>query len=147
MQSADAGTGISCEVIATNGAGATAARSNTVQVPKPAPGLAVVLGASVRGATVSVKLACTGANACSGVLKLVTRLTSGHGRRKRVRNVTIGLTSFSLALGRRASFRVYLTGQGRQLLARAGRRGLRVQIAGSGVRAHAAVLRISSKGR
>lgn len=147
VQSADAGTGISCEVTATNGAGATAARSNTVQIPKPAPGLAVFLGASVRGATVSVKLGCTGANACSGVLKILTRLSSGHGRHRRVRNVTIGLASFSLALGKRASFRVYLTGQGRQLLGRAGRRGLRAQIAGSGVRAHTAVLRVPSKRR
>ena len=147
VQKADRGAGISCEVIAANGAGATAARSNTVQIPPPVPGIAVVLGASVRGATVSVKLSCTGAAACSGVLKLVTRLTSGHGRRKRARNVTIGLASFSLALGKRATFSVYLTGAGRKLLGHAGRRGLETQIAGSGVQAHTVMLRAPSKRR
>jgi hypothetical protein len=110
-------------------------------------GIAIFLGASVKGAVVSVKLSCPGAMACSGVLKLVTRITGGRGRHKRARNVTIGLASFSLALGKRATFRVYLNSQGRKLLARAGRRGLKVQVAGSGVRARTVVLRAPSTRR
>jgi hypothetical protein len=147
VQSADAGHGISCEVTASNGAGATASTSNTVQIPKPAPGLAVFQSASVKGATVSITLRCTGANACSGVLKILTKVTTGHGRHKKARNIMAGLASFSMALGKSLTLRIHLTGQGRKLLGQAGKKGLEVQIAGNGVRAHTVVLRAPSKRR
>jgi hypothetical protein len=81
-------------------------------------------------------------------MRIVVRVTTRQGRRKKTSNVTIGVASFSMAAGKRVTLRVHLTGQGRKLLGRAGRRGLHVQIAGSGVQAHAAVLRPPpSKGR
>lgn len=141
IQRADSGNGIACEVTASNAAGVAASTSNTVQISKLTPGLAVLQGVSVRGATVSVTLLCMGTNPCSGAMKIFIRLTAGRGRHKRMRNVTIGLASFSIGLGKRATFRVYLTGQGRKLLAGAGRRGLRAQIGGVGVKAGAVVLR------
>jgi hypothetical protein len=145
VQSADAGHGISCEVTASNAAGASAAMSNTLQVPKPASGVAVFKGASVAGSTVSIKLLCTGASACSGVLKLLTKLTAGHRGHQKTRNVTDGLASFSMGLGKSLTLRIHLTRQGRKLLGRAGRGGLKAQIAGNGVRAHTVVLRAPSK--
>jgi hypothetical protein len=144
-QSADAGHGISCEVTASNAAGASAAVSNALQVPKLAHGVAVFKSASVAGSTVSIKLLCTGASACSGVLKLLTKVTTGHGRHKQTRNVTDGLASFSMGLGKSLTLRIHLTRQGRKLLGRAGRGGLKAQIAGNGVRAHTVVLRAPSK--
>ncbi|MGO9249136.1 MAG: hypothetical protein ACLQQB_00295 [Solirubrobacteraceae bacterium] len=146
LQRADAGNGIVCEVIATNAAGATVSTSNTVQIPALIPGLAVLQGVSVRGATISVTLRCTGTNPCSGAMRIRTRLTTDRGRHRRTRTVTIGLASFSIGLGHSATFRVYLTGQGRQLLRRAGRGGLRVQIAGIGIRASTVVLRQPRRG-
>jgi hypothetical protein len=146
VQRADSGNGIACEVTASNAAGVAASTSNTVQIPKLTPGVAVLQGVSVRGDTVSVTLRCTGTNPCSGAMRILTRLTTGRGQQKRTRNVTIGLASFSIGLGHRATFRVYLTGQGRHLLARAGRGGLRVQIAGVGVRATTVVLRQPRRG-
>jgi hypothetical protein len=139
--SADAGLGIACEVTASNGAGTLASTSNTVQIPKPQLGLAVLAGARVKGATVYVKLRCTGENVCSGVARIEVRAASGHGRHKRTHTVTIAVGSYSMAVGRTITLRIGLTGQGRALLARAGRRGLKVQIAGSGVEATSAVLK------
>jgi hypothetical protein len=139
VQSADVGAGVACEVTASNGAGATGTLSNTVTIPKPVPGVAAFQSAHVKGATVSVTLRCTGASACSGALKLAVRL--GHGRHGKARTVTIGLASFSMAVGKRVTLRVHLTGEGRKLLAQAGKRGLAVQIAGRHVRGHTAVLR------
>jgi hypothetical protein len=145
VQSTDAGHGIACEVTASNAAGASAAMSNTVQIPKLTPGVAVFKSVSVKGSTVSVKLLCTGTRACSGVLKILTRVTTGHGRHKKARNVTIGLASFSMALGKSLTLRIHLTGEGRKLLKQAGKRGLKVQITGTGLQAHNPVLKATSK--
>jgi hypothetical protein len=147
VQNADSGNGVACEVTASNAAGATIAISNTITIPKPPPGKVVVLGASVTGGTVSVKLGCTGVSACSGVMRILARVTTGRGRHKRTRSTTIGLASFVLGLGKRERFRVYLTSQGRKLIGRAGKRGLRVQITGINVQAHTAVLREPVKRR
>ena len=138
VQGADAGKGIACEVTASNGAGATGSTSNTVAIPAP---IAVFAGVKVKGAVASVTLSCPGAAPCSGVLKLVAQVVTKHGKRKRASNVTIGVASFSIGAGKRVTLRVRLTGQGRKLLGKAGRKGLKVQIAGSGVQAHAAVLK------
>lgn len=144
VQGADAGKGLACEVTASNGAGATGSTSNTVAIPTP---IAVFAGVKVKGAVASVTLSCPGAAPCSGVLKLVARVVTKHGRRKRAGNVTIGVASFSIGAGKRVTLHVRLTGQGSKLLGKGGGKGLRVQIAGSGVKAHTALLRPASKGR
>jgi hypothetical protein len=144
LQAADQGHSITCSVTAGNGAGAASANSNTVAIPVP---LALFAGVKVKGSVASVTLRCPGPGACSGVMRILARVTTRHGRRKKTSNVTIGVASFSMAAGKRVTLRVHLTGPGSQLLRRAGRRGLRVQIAGSGVQAHAAVLRQPSSKR
>jgi hypothetical protein len=138
LQAADQGHSITCTVTAGNGAGAVTVNSNAVAIPVP---LALFVGVKVKGSVASVTLRCPGPGACSGVMRIVARVTTRQGRRRHTSNVTIGVASFSMAAGRRVTLRVLLTGQGRKLLGRAGRRGLRVQIAGSGVQAHAALLR------
>jgi hypothetical protein len=138
VQAVDQGKALACSVTAGNGAGAATAGSNAVTIPVP---LAVFVGAKVKGAVASVTLSCPGPGACSGVLKLVARAVTKHGKRKTTSNVTIGSASFSMAAGKSVTLNVHLTGQGRKLLGKAGKKGLKVQIAGTGVQAHAAVLK------
>jgi hypothetical protein len=138
LQAADQGHTITCAVTAGNGAGAATATSNAVTIPVP---LAVLVGVKVKGAVASVTLRCPGPGSCSGVMRIVARVTTRHGRHKTTSNVTIGVASFSMAAGKSVTLRVHLTGAGSKLLRRAGRRGLKVQIAGIGVQAHTAVLK------
>jgi Carboxypeptidase regulatory-like domain len=144
LQAADQGHSITCSVTAGNGAGAATVNSNTVAIPVP---LAVFAGVKVKGSVASVTLRCPGPGACSGVMKIVVRVVTKHGGRKKTSNVTIGVASFSMAAGKKVTLRVSLTGQGRKLLGKAGRRGLKVQVAGSGVSAKAAVLKEVAKRR
>lgn len=142
VQSADVGTGISCEVTATNAAGSTAVASNTLEIPKPAPGVAVVTAVHIKGSNVSITLRCTGASACTGSVKLLATVLSGHGKHKHARSTAIGTTvSFTIPLGASATLRVHLTGQGLKLIAHAGKRGLTVQIGGAGVTGRKYVLK------
>ena len=140
VQHADEGYGIACEVTAANGAGATSAISNTLAIPELAPGVAVVLGVRVQGATVTVKLGCTGLSACSGKLRLIARVTTGHRRHTKTYRVQVGQASFAMGLGKRLTLHVRLVGGGAALVRRSGRRGLRAQILGPGVQAHRTVL-------
>jgi hypothetical protein len=142
LQAADQGHSITCSVTAGNGAGAASANSNTVAIPVP---LAVFAGVKVKGAVASVTLRCPGPGACSGVMKLVARVVTKNGKRKKTSKVTIGSASFSMAAGKSVTLRVHLTGQGRKLLGQGGRKGLKVQIAGTGVTAKTAVLKEAAK--
>ena len=142
LQAADQGHSITCSVTAGNGAGAATANSNTVAIPVP---LAVFAGVKVKGTVASVTLRCPGPGACSGVMKLVALVVTKNGKRKKTSKVTIGSASFSIAAGKSITLRVHLTGQGRKLLGQAGRKGLKVQIAGTGVTAKAAVLKEAAK--
>ena len=144
LQAADQGQAITCSVTAGNGAGAATAMSNAVMIPVP---LAVLVGVKVKGAVASVTLRCPGPGSCSGVMKIVARVVTKHGKRKKTSNVTVGVASFSMAAGKSVTLRVHLTGQGRKLLGKAGRRGLKVQIAGSGVQARTATLKAAKAGK
>lgn len=138
VQAADQGKSITCVVWAGNGAGAASATSNAVAIPVP---LAVFVSVKVKGAVASVTLRCPGPGSCSGAMKLVASVVTKHGKRKKTSKVTIGVASFSMAAGKSVTLRVRLTAQGRKLLTKAGKKGLKVQIAGSGVQAHTAVLK------
>ena len=88
LQAADQGHSITCSVTAGNGAGAASANSNAVAIPVP---LAVFAGVKVKGAVASVTLRCPGPGACSGVMKIVARVVTKHGKRKKTSKVTIGV--------------------------------------------------------
>jgi len=141
LQIADLGNSITCSVTAGNGAGAASATSKAIAVPKP---LAVAgASASVKGNFAMLKLTCTGAAACTGTLKLIARVRQG----RRTTSVTVGTARFSIAVGKSATLRVRLTARGRSLVGKAGRRGLKVTLSGSGVKAQAAKLKPASKRR
>ena len=135
LQTADLGSSITCSVTAGNGAGAVSATSNAIAVPKPL----VVAGASasVKGNVAMLKLTCTGAAACSGTLKLTAQVRHG----KRTTNVTVGTARFSIAVGKSATIHVRLTAKGRSLVGKAGKRGLKVKLSGSGVKGRTLVLK------
>jgi hypothetical protein len=136
LQAADQDRSITCSVTAGNGAGATIATSKAVVIPVP---LAVFAGVKVKGTVASVTLRCPGPGSCSGVMKIFTRVAKS-GKHK-TSNVTIGVASFSVGTGKRVTLHVHLTGSGGKLLRHAGRRGLKVQITGTGVKAHNSVLK------
>ncbi len=135
LQTADLGSSITCSVTAGNGAGASTVASNAVAVPKPI--VAAGASATVKGNVAMLKLTCTGGGPCSGTLKLVARVRQG----KRTTTVTVGTARYSIVRTKSATIRVPLTAKGRSLLSKAGKRGLKVTLSGSGVKGRTLVLK------
>jgi hypothetical protein len=89
--------------------------------PDSSPPLANV---SLAGSTLTVqstekalvRLACTGTTTCAGRLTLSARSTSGKGRKKHTRTVTIGSASFSVAAGKTIAVKLALTAAALKLL-------------------------------
>ena len=111
--------------------------------PKPTPGTAFFARVGqVKGGKALIRTRCVGDTACRGVAKLIARVTAkravkrGGNRRlaRRARNVVIGKSRFNIPAGKRGVVRIKLTGTGRKLLKKAGKRGLRVQLVGSGLK-------------
>ncbi|HTZ64350.1 MAG TPA: carboxypeptidase regulatory-like domain-containing protein [Solirubrobacteraceae bacterium] len=138
LQPADQGRSITCTVWAGNGAGVASATSSALAIPVPR---AVFVSAKVKGALQLITLRCPGPGACSGIVKLVARVTTGRGKRRKTSNVAIGSAPFSIAAGKSVTLAVRVTGQGPKLLIKSGRRGLKVQITGTGLKATAATLK------
>jgi hypothetical protein len=135
LQTADLGSSITCSVTAGNGAGAITVASNAVAVAKPI--VAAGASATVKGNVAMLKLTCTGGGPCSGTLKLLARVRQG----KRTTTVTVGTARYSIARTKSATIRVPLTAKGRSLLGKAGKRGLKVTLSGSGVKGRALTLK------
>jgi hypothetical protein len=135
LQTVDLGSPITCSVTAGNGAGAITVASNAVTAPKPI--VAAGASASVKGNAAMLKLTCTGGGTCSGTLKLIARVRQG----KHTTNVTVGTARYSIARTKSATIRVPLTAKGRSLLGKAGKRGLKVTLSGSGVKGRALTLK------
>jgi hypothetical protein len=152
----------------------TTARTTTTATSTPiATGTAQAGGsAPVKDGVAAIRLTCSGPGACTGTLELIARITHDHaarrgrprtagrhggprtagrrGRRRssrRTRNVVIGTAAFSLARGASETLDVHLSATGQRLLRKAGKRGLRVSVAGSGVRAGPLVLRAAEPKR
>jgi PKD repeat protein len=94
----------------------------STDVPQPSFEGVRVRGGAVRlsrGAA-PIRLACsaTAVGACTGRLRLVTRLRAGRGRA--ARTVRLGTARFSIRSGRRARMHVNVSRRGRRLLARHG---------------------------
>lgn len=135
LQAADEGHSVTCSVTAGNGAGTASATSSAVKLAQP---LAVSgVTASVKGNSALLKLSCTGGGACAGTLKLVVRTRGRHG----TSSVVIGQAHFSIAAGKSATVHVHLKSEGASLLAKAGKRGLKVTLSGSGVKGRTLVLK------
>jgi hypothetical protein len=123
--------------------------SSTGAVATLVEGVAVAATtATVKHATAKIVLHCTGAGACGGSVKLVEGVTKKHfakhdGKRVSVRHtrkLVIGTAGFSLRAGASETLHVHLTGIGRALLGRAGKKMLKVKLTGSGVKSGALIL-------
>ncbi len=110
----------------TGGSGASVASGTAVAAAK----------APVKGGKAAVALHCTGAGPCSGTLLLQVAATGKHHTKRRTSQrslLTIGRASFSFATGGDATVSVHLTGKGRALLRKAGKKGLHARLAGTGL--------------
>lgn len=136
VQVADQGTGLTCQVTATNKTGGLSAMSNTLMVPvappPPTPKPVVKL-LSVRilvsGGSARVPIACAQAN-CTGAIELTKRIVirSHHrnGTRFRRETIVLGKVAYALGADHSDTIAIQLTRAGRRMLARARHHRLRV---------------------
>jgi hypothetical protein len=108
----------------------------------------------VRHGIAAVELRCAGAGRCDGTLELVARVKQNgaakrHSRRgsRHVRDVVIGRADFSIAPGTSETVDVHLTKRGRTLLRQVGKRGLEVEVKGSGLQSAPLVLKVTARSR
>ncbi|MHB1808481.1 MAG: hypothetical protein ACYCU0_04210 [Solirubrobacteraceae bacterium] len=118
----------------------TTTTTSTSSTPPPSTAGTATTGARAKAlkGRAEVSLSCAG-GPCSGRVLLrvtiVKRVRKGHRVLRRKRIVTIGSASFSLAAGAHETVAVRLDALGARLLRQAGRRGLRAQVGGTGVKA------------
>jgi hypothetical protein len=133
---------------------ARAGASGCVQPPSASLAVAARV-VRVKKGRAQVRLSCPGPGSCGGtaVLSAAKRRkshSSRHGRRRpaRARRIfVIGRFPFSLAPGAKGMATVRLKASARRALARAGRKGLKAKLAGSGVRARTVVLKPAKRRR
>lgn len=116
---------------------------------EPEPGTASAAAvAQVRGAFALLRIGCRGQQGarCRGLLRLVARVGSAGSSRSGARLVTVGRGRYNLPAGSRGRVvRARLTPQGRRLVRRAGRRGLRVRLVGKRLEKRVLTLRGAAK--
>jgi List-Bact-rpt repeat protein len=99
----------------------------TFNAVSPAPGkVQVGRTAKVKGGKAQLKLTCKGEGPCKGKLKLTAKIKSGG----KLKSLTIGKASFSLAAGARKTLKVKLSAPAKQALAKG---PLKAKAGGSGV--------------
>jgi hypothetical protein len=165
VQAADQGQTISCVVTASNAAGAAAAKSNGLAVPSPPPppppappkrGTAVANGvARVQGGAALVALNCSGGGACEGSFNLVyekriEKVVKHHGHKHVehiVKKMTIGEAHFSIQANGHLTVAATLTAEGRKLVSKAGKGGLKARLSGSDIVSRTLVIKSAQKGK
>jgi hypothetical protein len=105
--------------------------------------------ALVKGGKASIQLRCTG-GACSGTLLLEVPSpspTKPHAKRRLVGKsvLTIGRASFTIPAGGTEAVSVRLSAMGSLLLRKAGQRGLKVNLTGTGVTSRTLLLKGAKK--
>ncbi|HZJ29427.1 MAG TPA: hypothetical protein VFD37_05510, partial [Solirubrobacterales bacterium] len=109
------------------------------------PGTALAAGlVPARAGRAIVRMRCFGRRGarCAGALRLIARVVTRRGGRRVARRLAVGGARFDYPAGPAVyATSVRLTRPGRLLLRRAGRRGLRADLAGRGLRNRLVVLR------
>jgi hypothetical protein len=132
---------------ATDAAGNSSACSSAVSYTERTPGtLFARRVAPVRGGRALLRVLCRG-GPCRGSLRLIARVKVLKGSRRRVRNLAIGRTRYSVAAGRRRVLRVPLTRKGKAVVRKAGRHGLTARLRGARVHRRGVELRLGKRGR
>ncbi len=112
------------------------------------PGTPSVGGtAKVKNGKAALQLHCSGTGACAGKLKLTAKITSGKGKSKQTKTLTIATSAFSVLAGDSTTLEVRLSGPANNIL-KSGK-ALKATVAGDGLRPTAVKLTIAvaKKGR
>ncbi|MDP4000422.1 MAG: hypothetical protein Q8Q11_03265, partial [bacterium] len=114
--------------------------------PNPQVALAAAAGVvPVKGGAALVRLRCGGEAACRGVAKLIAPIRSSGKAQRSARgagSVVLGRSRFRVPAGKARTLRIRLNRKGRQLLRRAGRRGLRARLVGRGLQSRTVRLKL-----
>jgi hypothetical protein len=117
--------------------GSSTAASGSVRIyPKPSAGRNV----RVRRGKGLLRLYCPSPAGYSGALRLIAAVKVGGGDRKATRRRRIGRADFAIPGSATTTIRVPVTAKGRAAAAAAGRRGLKAQLTGPGVKHRIVVL-------
>ena len=115
--------------------------SDSVSVIFTATAIAAAV-ARVKGGKALLRMRCRGPGDCRGAARLVVRVKAGKRARSRVRNLVIARRRrFSIPAGKTKVIRLRLTRRGKALARKAGRRGLRAKLRGSGLKRRTVRLR------
>jgi hypothetical protein len=131
------------EVITATGGVATAgidARLTKQTEPAPPPGTAQLKSkkAKLTGSRTLIELSCVGIGPCKGNLTLTAK-AKAKGKKKAKASV-IGAASFGFLPGTTAIVAIKLTGTGKSLVNKAGKKGLKVAVGGTGLTAGSVML-------
>jgi hypothetical protein len=129
------------ESITATGGGTTAninAKLTKQTEPAPPPGTAQLKSkkAKVTGSETLINLTCLGTGPCKGNLALTVKAKG----KKKAKAVTIGKASFGFLPGTTAIVAIKLTGTGKSLVGKAGKKGLKVEVGGTGLTAGSVTL-------
>jgi PKD domain len=124
-------------VTAADDLGNASASSGSVRIyPKPSAARNV----RVKRSKGLLKLRCPSPAGCEGALRLIAAVEVGRGDRKATRRRRIGRADFEIPGAATTTIRVPITAKGRAAAAAAGRRGLKAQLTGPGVKHRIVVL-------
>lgn len=110
----------------------------TKQAESPPPGAAQLKSkkAKMTGGKTLIQLSCVGPGPCKGNLILTAKAKS----KKKAKSSVVGEASFGFLPGTTAIVSVKLTGTGKSLVGKAGKKGLKVQVGGTGLTVGSIVL-------
>ena len=108
--------------------------------PAPPPGTARLKGkkAKLTGSRTLIELSCVGVGPCKGNLSLTAK-AKAKGKKK-AKATAIGKASFGFLPGTTAIVAIKLTGTGKALVNKAGKKGLKVEVGGTGLTAGSVTL-------
>ena len=122
-------------------------------VPEEIPGTASAAGSvQYKGGAVLLSLKCPGPGVCKGLVELTVReVSKRRGKRnnmrgvrrslKRAGTIVVGESRFAILAGSRKVVKIRLNGKGRAMLRKAGKRGLRLKLAGTGIKPRTVVVK------
>jgi hypothetical protein len=124
-------------VSAADALGNQTSRTGTVQIyPKPSAGRNV----RVRRGKGLLRLRCPSPAGCEGSLRMVAPVEVGRGDRTKIRRRRIAKALFQIPGAQRTTIRVPISAKGLDAATEAGRRGLKAQLTGPGVKHRIVVL-------
>jgi hypothetical protein len=111
--------------------------SKEVQPPAPPPavGPAVIAAkAKVKRGKALLNVTCQGTAPCKGILKLTARAATKKKGKAKARNVVIGKAPFGILPGKTATVKVKLSATGKDLVKKAGKKGVKVKVTGTALK-------------